>query len=119
MNHTSCGGVGKTSEVRVDKAEGSVVNMTPGQPYDFEVDFVPKDSSLTSVTVEAEYMGSPITLLDSAAVGSSTAGALTTARFTIIPNDVLSGETVPIRIELRSATPQRLQACASLKAHIN
>lgn len=68
--------------------------MRPGTPFAFEADFVTSSASPSlCLDVTAVYLGFPISIISTELENSSVQpGQLYTVRFTITPNDQLSGK---------------------------
>ncbi|OXA49681.1 hypothetical protein Fcan01_15508 [Folsomia candida] len=93
VSHTRCGGVGTFREIRIQNCEGAIANMTPGSPYPCEGDMVASTAACAlRLKVTATYLGFPVSIIDTVLENSSVQpGVQYTVRFTITPNDILSG----------------------------
>ncbi|OXA50471.1 uncharacterized protein LOC110853925 [Folsomia candida] len=121
VSHTRCGGVGTFREMRIANCEGAICYMTPGTPYACEGDLITSTAAAAlRLKVSATYLGFPVSIIDAVLENSSVQpGVQYTVRFTITPNDILSGNTLPVRAEISNDASGLVEICVSVQVHIN
>jgi len=107
VQYDRCGGVGTPVALRIEGCEGPVCWMTPGTPYYNECDFYPSGAAPSlSLKVTAQYLGTTILIIETVIPNSGVQpGFIYTVKFTIVPNDILSGEYLPIEASIYHTTP--------------
>ncbi|MFE9577547.1 hypothetical protein ACFYO1_14245 [Nocardia sp. NPDC006044] len=121
VNFTDCGSAGTVNDVRVSDSSGAVVSMNPGARYDFEIDLTPSVSALAAtLLVTSTYLGYTTENINQVLPASMIAqGQQVTVRFTITPNDILSGNDVPVTARVTVVGLAPLQACVTVQTHVN
>ncbi|XP_021964190.2 uncharacterized protein LOC110859536 [Folsomia candida] len=116
-----CGGVGTLTQLRVEDCEGSTCRLNPGTPYVAEGDLIPSSaSSQLHLKVTTTYFTGEVTIIDTNLDNSSVQpGQTYTIRFTIVPNDVLAGSTLPIRATISDVATARVEICAHFQVFVN
>ncbi|OXA36507.1 uncharacterized protein LOC110862982 isoform X1 [Folsomia candida] len=114
VNVTRCGGMGTHRETRVSDCEG-YCQVQPGQVYRVEQDFIPYGSGSGSLRLKVN-----ICLHDGTCVEIINADLITvapgphyTVRYSLIPNDVVSGQTVQLRAEIANPNNGVVEICVS------
>jgi len=115
-----CGGVGTPIQLRISDCEGRC-RFQPGKPYDCEEDFMPSGAS-ASLTLKVEIClnGSfCMVIIDTVLPNSSVQpGFVYTAKYTIVPNDQLSGQSVEFKGSIFRTEAQLLEICVSADADV-
>jgi hypothetical protein len=103
-------------DVRIQDCEGPIAMMTPGTPYQTESDIIPAEAATSlRLKVTAVYLGYPIIVIDSQLENSTVRpGEGYTIKFTIIPNDLLSGNTLPVSVEVSDNDTHRVEGCVTV-----
>ncbi|XP_021963574.1 uncharacterized protein LOC110859006 [Folsomia candida] len=114
-----CGGT--LTELRVENCEGSTCRLNPGTLYITEGDLIPSSaSSQLHLKVTTTYFTGEVTIIDTNLDDSSVQpGQTYTIRFTIVPNDVLAGSTLPIRATISDVASGRVEICAHFQVFVN
>ncbi|XP_021959764.1 uncharacterized protein LOC110855660 isoform X1 [Folsomia candida] len=115
VNVTRCGGVGAHRETRVSDCEG-YCQVQPGQVYQVEHDFVTNNPGSGSLTLFVDILlnstGTWVQII-SADLITVAPGPAYTVKYSLIPNDVVSGQTVQIRAEIVNLNTGGVQICVS------
>jgi hypothetical protein len=110
-----CGGVGTPLQLRISNCEGRC-QLVPGQIYNCEKDFMPS-SAAPSLTLKIEICmsaGFCMVILETELPNSSVQpGFIYTAKYSIVPNDILSGQTVEFRAYISHTNNLLLEICVS------
>lgn len=70
--------------------------------------------------VTATYLGFPVSIIDTVLENSSVQpGVQYTVRFTITPNDILSGNCIPVRVEVSNECTGLVECCFSVQVCID
>jgi len=111
-NTTRCGGYGTPIQLRVSDCEGRC-SLIPGKVYDIEWDFFPSSAaSSLSIACDLVFAGTPLRLFESVLPNSSVQpGLMYTIRFSVVPNDVLSGDTIKLRAIIYHTDNRLLELC--------
>jgi hypothetical protein len=119
VDFTRCGGTGTVRDVMVSNAEGPVADLNPGTPYTVEIGMIPSAAAqYLHLRVTATYLGFPITIIDQELPNSSAQpGVPITVTFTLTPNDILKGNTLPVRMEVSNPNGF-VETCSSIQVHV-
>ncbi|OXA47855.1 uncharacterized protein LOC110855244 [Folsomia candida] len=114
-----CGGVGTQLGLRISDCNG-VCTLTPGTVYNCENDFIPSSASPSlSLWVEVCLRGFCTIIIQTELPGSSVQpGLMYTVKYSIVPNDILSGETIEFRGYIYHTDNMLLEICVSADMHI-
>jgi len=116
---TRCGGLGTPIQLRISGCEGSC-SFTPGTPYNAEFDFMPSSSARSlTLRVDVCISGFCYVILEAELVNSSVQpGFIYTAKYSIVPNDILSGQTISLQAYIYHTDIDRVEACLEIEAAI-
>ncbi|OXA58945.1 uncharacterized protein LOC110844726 [Folsomia candida] len=117
---TRCGGVATPLQLRISGCEG-YCRFQPGTVYDCEKDFMPS-SPATSLSLRVEVCARPLcfTILTAEIPNSSVQpGFVYTAKYSIVPNDVFSGQTIQFYAYIYHTDSSLLEVCVSADVDIN
>ncbi|OXA59771.1 hypothetical protein Fcan01_04962 [Folsomia candida] len=118
---TVCGNVDyDRCGMRIGGCEGRVCWMTPGTPYLCEGDLYPSSAAASlSLRVTAVYLTTTITIIDTVLENSSIQpGFLYTVKFTIVPNDILAGEYLPVQAEIYHTVGTITEICVGFHVRV-
>jgi len=118
-NVTRCGGFGTPMELRVSDCEG-YCKLTPGRLYQLEVDFYPSSPAVgLSLAIDLVANGTPYRLFEVEIPGSSVQpGFLYTLKYSIVPNDIMAGQTVKLRGIIFNTVDRVLEVCYEVDVDI-
>ncbi|XP_021964902.1 uncharacterized protein LOC110860149 [Folsomia candida] len=121
VSYERCGGVGTLTQLRVETCNGTSCRLNPGTPYLAEGDLIPSTaSSQMHLRVTTTYFTGELVIIDTDLDNSSVQPGLTyVIKFTIVPNDVLAGSTLPIRASISDVASGRVEICAHFQVFIN
>ncbi|OXA47417.1 uncharacterized protein LOC110855710 [Folsomia candida] len=114
VNVTRCGGVGTPLQTRVSGCEG-YCQVRPGQVYEFQQDFMPS-SQMNGVKLTVEVClndGFCMLIINADLITIAPPGPIYTANYALIPNDILSGQTVQLRAGFAHSISNLLEICVS------
>jgi len=106
------------SEVRIDNCEGQRCTVIPGSVVGIEADMIPAVASpsltlIVDAIMPGEYRVPIMTrVLENSSVQP---GQPYMIRFTIVPNDVLSGQAVLIETNVRHTDTELREICAQVQ----
>jgi len=110
-----CGGVGTPLQLRISDCNGTC-HMNPGKVYDCEQDFMPSGFA-PSITLRVELCfdgGFCLQIINAELANSSVQpGFVYTAKFSLVPNDILSNQSVMFMASLLNTENLRLETCLS------
>ncbi|OXA44489.1 uncharacterized protein LOC110857700 [Folsomia candida] len=110
-----CGGVGTPLQLRISGCEG-YCELQPGSIYNCEEDFMPSMAA-PSLILKIEICmsaGFCMIILETELANSSVQpGFIYTAKYSIVPNDILSGQTVEFKAYISASDTMRLEICVS------
>ncbi|OXA39334.1 uncharacterized protein LOC110861279 [Folsomia candida] len=115
VNVTRCEGFGTPIQTRISDCEG-YCRFQPGQVYNAEQDFMPSGAT-PSLTLMVEIClqsggGVCMQIIDAPLPNSSVQpGFLYTAKYSVVPNDVLSNRTVEMRAYISHTGTTRVDVC--------
>ncbi|XP_021968425.1 uncharacterized protein LOC110863425 [Folsomia candida] len=112
---TRCGGVGTQRQLRISDCEG-FCELQPGKVYNCENDFIPSSpsESLSLMVEVCTNAGFCIVILQVELPNSSVQpGFLYTAKYSIVPNDILTGQTVTFKASLYQTRGSLVEICVS------
>jgi len=119
IEYERCGGVGTPVQLRVSDCNVRC-SFTPGQVYNFEEDFYPSSAiSSLNLWVDMCLRGFCTTLFEAEIPNSSVQpGFLYTAKISVVPNDMMSGNTVEIRANLVHTNSYLVETCLYFQADV-
>ncbi|OXA64294.1 uncharacterized protein LOC110863291 [Folsomia candida] len=113
VNFRRCGGLGTPLQLRISDCVGNC-SFEPGKIYNCEADFMPS-SAAPSLTLRVEICmtsGLCMQIINAELPGSSVQpGMIYTARYSLVPNDILSGQTVEFRGQIVHTNNQIVEIC--------
>jgi len=118
-NITRCGGYGTPIQLRISECDGRC-SFRPGRLYDTEYDLIPSSASQSlSLAVDLVFNGTPLRLFEAEIAGSSVQpGLMYTVKFSFVPNDILSGQTVLLRSIIYHTDNRLLEICVQTEVEI-
>ncbi|OXA57962.1 uncharacterized protein LOC110847544 [Folsomia candida] len=118
-NITRCGGYGTPIQLRITECEGRC-SFTPGRVYNIEYDMIPSSASTSlSLACDLVFNGTPLRLFEAEIANSSVQpGLMYTVKFSIVPNDILSGQTVKLRAIIYHTDNRLLEICVETECDI-
>jgi len=116
-----CGGVGTPLQLRISECEGRC-SFNPGQVYNCEKDFMPA-AAAPGLTLKVELCMSSGFCMQIFEVdlpnSSIQPGFIYTAKYSIVPNDILSGQAVEFKAYISHTNNGLLEICVSADITIN
>ncbi|OXA48885.1 uncharacterized protein LOC110855043 [Folsomia candida] len=110
-----CGGLATQRQLRISGCDG-YCRFTPGQIYNCENDFMPSQAiPQLNLRVEICLSGDIcMTIINYEMPNSSVQpGFLYTAKYSFVPNDILSGRTVEFRASLLHSNDLHVEVCVA------
>jgi len=110
-----CGGVGTPRQTRISGCEG-YCTFIPGHVYNCEKDFIPSSyaESLSLMVEICTDTGLCVIVLQTELANSSISpGFIYTAKYSIVPNDILAGQTVEFRATLYQTRGSLVEICVA------
>ncbi|OXA44211.1 uncharacterized protein LOC110857685 [Folsomia candida] len=108
-----CDGMGTPIQTRISDCEGRCT-FQPGKIYNAEQDFMPS-AATPSLTLKVEVCfngGFCMQILEAELPNSSVQpGFVYTAKYSVVPNDILSGQTVELRAYILHTPTARVDVC--------
>lgn len=94
--------------------------LLTGKPYACEGDIITsRPAAALRFKVTAIYLGFPVIIIDTVLEGSSVQpGEAVTLRYTIVPNDILSGNTLPVNSEISNDETALIEVCATVQVRV-
>ncbi|OXA44606.1 uncharacterized protein LOC110857907 [Folsomia candida] len=117
---TRCGGVGTQLQLRISDCSGRC-SLRPGTVYDCENDFMPSSSSPSlDLRVEICMNAGFCTVIINTVLPNSSVqpGFIYTAKYTVVPNDVLAGQVVEFRASILHSDNLRVEVCVAADVDI-
>ncbi|OXA44458.1 uncharacterized protein LOC110857596 [Folsomia candida] len=115
-----CGGLATQLQLRISDCDG-YCRLQPGQIYNCENDFMPSSPS-ASLSLRIEICmnaGFCIVIIDTVLPNSSVQpGFVYTAKYSIVPNDILAGETVEFRAYIMHSDDLHVEVCVAADVDI-
>ncbi|OXA44683.1 uncharacterized protein LOC110857773 isoform X4 [Folsomia candida] len=115
-----CGGLATQLQLRISDCDG-YCRLMPGTLYNCENDFMPSSAAASlSLRVEICMNAGFCTVIINTELPNSSVqpGFVYTAKYSIVPNDVLSGSTVEFRASILHTDNLRVEVCVSADVDI-
>ncbi|XP_021962078.1 uncharacterized protein LOC110857773 isoform X3 [Folsomia candida] len=110
-----CGGLATQLQLRISDCDG-YCRLMPGTLYNCENDFMPSSAS-PSLTLRVEICmnaGFCTVIINTELPNSSVQpGFVYTAKYSVVPNDILSGQTVEFRASILHTDSLRIEVCVA------
>ncbi|OXA57958.1 uncharacterized protein LOC110846792 [Folsomia candida] len=113
VNVSRCEGFGTPIETRISDCDG-YCTFIPGRVYNAEQDFMPS-AATPSLTLKVEICmsaGFCMQIFEVELPGSSVQpGFVYTSKYSVVPNDILAGQTVQMRAQISHTDTRRVDVC--------